>query len=54
MAPPNRTPVVVLVGSMVATLGAVLYAHWSQMHDKQEMHKGVLRDKERQRQKQQS
>jgi len=30
---------------------AVVYAHWAQVRDKKEMHKAVIRDKEKLRQK---
>lgn len=45
---PSRPTVVFLVTSAFA-FGACAYAHWAQVNDMKEMHKGVVRDKERQR-----
>lgn len=42
-------PALAFAGATTFFLGAVGYAHWSQVNDKKEMHKGVVRDKERMR-----
>eukprot|EP00639_Heterosigma_akashiwo_P005663 CAMPEP_0194576216 /NCGR_PEP_ID=MMETSP0292-20121207/11409_1 /TAXON_ID=39354 /ORGANISM="Heterosigma akashiwo, Strain CCMP2393" /LENGTH=65 /DNA_ID=CAMNT_0039428199 /DNA_START=22 /DNA_END=219 /DNA_ORIENTATION=+ len=50
--PPNLSGPVVTLGIVsAATIGAIAYAHFSSKWEKEEMHKGVIRDIERQRQK---
>ena len=46
-----RGPAVILGVTTVATVGAIIYSHYSQVRDKAIMREGVERDKERMRAK---
>lgn len=46
-----RGPAVVLGFTCAATVGAIIYSHYSQVRDRQVMREGVERDKERLRMK---
>jgi PET assembly of cytochrome c oxidase, mitochondrial len=48
---PNRGPAIVLGITSLATIGAIIYSHYSQIRDKQVMREGIQRDKERLRMK---
>lgn len=46
-------PMFVLTVTTACTIGAIVYSHYSQVRDKEEMRDGVRRDKERLRLKRQ-
>ena len=46
-----RGPAVILGVTTIATVGAIIYSHYSQVRDKAIMREGVERDKERMRAK---
>ena len=47
MKPNNKGPFVALMTTSIFCIGAIMYSHYAQVRDKEEMRDGVRRDKER-------